>query len=65
MRLSNGKVTHDDLRRMEKELDEMYIKQATATNHYNKVCYSLACEDLRRGIEIIKTKLYGTKKFDW
>lgn len=62
---SNGIVTHDDLRRMEKELDEMYIKQATATNHYNKVYYNLACEDLRRGIEIIKTKLYGTKKCDW
>ena len=54
---SENKVTWEDYKKVEKELDEMYIKYATATTASVRMLCACAIEEYRKTLSLIKTSL--------
>jgi hypothetical protein len=51
------KVTWEDYKQVEKELDEMYIKYATATSASVRMLCACAIEEYRKTLSLMKTSL--------
>ena len=51
------KVTWDDYKKVEKELDEMYIEYATATTARKRILCACAIEEYRKTLSLMKTSL--------
>lgn len=49
--------TWEDYKRVEKELDEAYIKYATATSPYDRMLYACAIENYREALKIIYAQI--------
>lgn len=54
---NENKVTWEDYKKVEKELDEMYIKYATATTASVRMLCACAIEEYRKTLSLIKTSL--------
>jgi hypothetical protein len=54
---NDNKVTWEDYKQVEKELDEMYIKYATATTASVRMLCACAIEEYRKTLSLIKTSL--------
>ena len=52
-----NKVTWEDYKQVEKELDEMYIKYATATTASVRMLCACAIEEYRKALSLMKTSL--------
>lgn len=57
MMCSENKVTWEDYKQVEKELDEMYIKYATATTASVRMLCACAIEEYRKTLSLMKTSL--------
>ena len=51
------KVTWEDYKQVEKELDEMYIKYATATTASVRMLCACAIEEYRKTLSLMKASL--------
>ena len=58
------KVTWEDYKKVEKELDEMYIKYATATTASVRMLCACAIEEYHRSLSIMRTLLNPNKKVE-
>lgn len=58
------KVTWDDYKKVEKELDEMYIKYATSTTASVRMLCACAIEEYHRSLSIMRTLLDPNKKVE-
>lgn len=59
-----NKVTWEDYKQVEKELDEMYIKYATATTASVRMLCACAIEEYHRSLSIMRTLLDPNKKVE-
>lgn len=57
MMCDENKVTWEDYKQVEKELDEMYIKYATATTASVRMLCACAIEEYRKALSLMKTSL--------
>lgn len=57
-------VTWEDYKKVEKELDEMYIKYATATTASVRMLCACAIEEYHRSLSIMRTLLDPNKKVE-
>ena len=57
MMCNDNKVTWEDYKQVEKELDEMYIKYATATTASVRMLCACAIEEYRKTLSLMKTSL--------
>lgn len=57
MMCNESKVTWEDYKQVEKELDEMYIKYATATTASVRMLCACAIEEYRKTLSLMKTSL--------
>lgn len=51
------KVTWEDYKKVEKELDEMYIEYATATTPRKRILCACAIESFRNALSLMKASL--------
>ena len=56
MMCNDNKVTWENYKQVEKELDEMYIKYATATTSVRMLC-ACAIEEYRKTLSLMKASL--------
>ena len=61
---NENKVTWEDYKQVEKELDEMYIKYATATTASVRMLCACAIEEYHRSLSIMRTLLNPNKKVE-
>lgn len=54
---NENKVTWEDYKTVEKELDEMYIKYATATTASVRMLCACAIEEYHKALSLMKTSL--------
>ena len=54
---NENKVTWEDYKQVEKELDEMYIKYATATTASVRMLCACAIEEYRKTLSLMKASL--------
>ena len=54
---NENKVTWEDYKQVEKELDEMYIKYATATTASVRMLCACAIEEYRKTLSLMKSSL--------
>lgn len=54
---NENKVTWEDYKKVEKELDEMYIEYATATTARKRILCACAIEEYRKTLSLMKTSL--------
>ena len=54
---NENKVTWEDYKKVEKELDEMYIKYATATTASVRMLCACAIEEYRKALSLMKSSL--------
>ena len=54
---NENKVTWEDYKKVEKELDEMYIKYATATTASVRMLCACAIEEYRKTLSLMKASL--------
>ena len=59
---NENKVTWEDYKQVEKELDEMYIKYATATTASVRMLCACAIEEYRKTLSLMKTSLIDRRK---
>ena len=64
MMCNESKVTWEDYKQVEKELDEMYIKYATATTASVRMLCTCAIEEYHRSLSIMRTLLNPNKKVE-
>lgn len=64
MMCNDNKVTWEDYKQVEKELDEMYIKYATATTASVRMLCACAIEEYHRSLSIMRTLLNPNKKVE-
>ena len=57
MMCNENKVTWEDYKKVEKELDEMYIKYATATTASMRMLCACAIEEYRKTLSLMKASL--------
>lgn len=57
MMCDENKVTWEDYKQVEKELDEMYIKYATATTASVRMLCACAIEEYRKTLSLMKSSL--------
>lgn len=57
MMCNENKVTWEEYKQVEKELDEMYIKYATATTASVRMLCACAIEEYRKTLSLMKTSL--------
>jgi hypothetical protein len=57
MMCNESKVTWEDYKQVEKELDEMYIKYATATTASVRMLCACAIEEYRKTLSLMKASL--------
>jgi hypothetical protein len=57
MMCNENKVTWEDYKQVEKELDEMYIKYATATTASVRMLCACAIEEYRKTLSLMKASL--------
>jgi hypothetical protein len=50
-------LTWEDYKKIEKELDEMYIEYATATSARKRILCACAIEEYRKTLSLMKTSL--------
>ena len=55
-------ITWEDYKKVEKELDEMYIEYATATTARKRMLCACAIEEYHRSLSIMRTLLDTNKK---
>lgn len=68
MMCNESKVAWEDYKQVEKELDEMYIKYATATTASVRMLCACAIEEYRKTLSLMKTSLNqkeDTQKFKY
>lgn len=68
MMCNENKVTWEDYKKVEKELDEMYIKYATATTASVRMLCACAIEEYRKTLSLMKASLNqkeDTQKFKY
>ena len=54
---NESKVTWEEYKQVEKELDEMYIKYATATSASVRILCACAIEEYRKTLSLMKASL--------
>ena len=54
---NENKITWEDYKKVEKELDEMYIEYATATTTRKRILCACAIEEYRKTLSLMKTSL--------
>lgn len=54
---NENKVTWEDYKKVEKELDEMYIKYATATTASVRMLCACAIEEYNKALSLMKKEL--------
>lgn len=54
---SENKVTWENYKKVEKELDEMYIEYATATTARKRILCACAIEEYRKTLSLMKASL--------
>lgn len=54
---NENKITWEDYKKVEKELDEMYIEYATATTARKRILCACAIEEYRKTLSLMKTSL--------
>lgn len=54
---NENKVTWEDYKKVEKELDEMYIKYATSTTASVRMLCACAIEEYRKALSLMKASL--------
>ena len=62
------KITWEDYKKVEKELDEMYIEYATATTARKRILCACAIEEYRKTLSLMKASLNqkeDTQKFKY
>ena len=59
---NENKVTWEDYKQVEKELDEMYIKYATATTASVRMLCACAIEEYRKTLSLMKSSLNKQKE---
>lgn len=62
------KITWEDYKKVEKELDEMYIEYATATSARKRILCACAIEEYRKTLSLMKASLNqkeDTQKFKY
>jgi hypothetical protein len=57
MMCNENKVTWEDYKKVEKELDEMYIKYATATTASVRMLCACAIEEYHKTLSLMKSSL--------
>jgi hypothetical protein len=57
MMCNENKVTWEDYKKVEKELDEMYIKYATATTASVRMLCACAIEEYHKTLSLMKASL--------
>ncbi len=57
MMCNENKVTWEDYKKVEKELDEIYIKYATATTASVRMLCACAIEEYRKTLSLMKASL--------
>ena len=57
MMCNENKVTWEEYKQVEKELDEMYIEYATATTASVRMLCACAIEEYRKTLSLMKTSL--------
>ena len=57
MMCNESKVTWEEYKQVEKELDEMYIKYATATSASVRILCACAIEEYRKTLSLMKASL--------
>ena len=57
-------ITWEDYKKVEKELDEMYIEYATATSARKRILCACAIEEYHRSLSIMRTLLDPNKKVE-
>lgn len=57
MMCNENKVTWEDYKQVEKELDEMYIKYATATTASVRMLCACAIEEYHKTLSLMKSSL--------
>ena len=57
MMCNENKVTWEDYKKVEKELDEIYIKYATATTASVRMLCACAIEEYHKTLSLMKTSL--------
>lgn len=57
MMCNENKVTWEDYKKVEKELDEMYIKYATATTARKRILCACAIDEYRKTLSLMKASL--------
>ena len=68
MMCNESKVTWEEYKQVEKELDEMYIKYATATSASVRILCACAIEEYRKTLSLMKASLNqkeDTQKFKY
>lgn len=68
MMCNENKVTWEDYKKVEKELDEMYIKYATATTASVRMLCACAIEEYRKTLSLMRASLNqkeDTQKFKY
>lgn len=61
---NENKITWEDYKKVEKELDEMYIEYATATTARKRILCACAIEEYHRSLSIMRTLLDPNKKVE-
>lgn len=59
---NENKVTWEDYKKVEKELDEMYIKYATATTASVRMLCACAIEEYHKTLSLMKASLNKQKE---
>lgn len=54
---NENKITWENYKTVEKELDEMYIEYATATTARKRILCACAIEEYRKALSLMKTSL--------
>ena len=54
---NENKATWEDYKKVEKELDEMYIEYATATTSRKRILCACAIEEYRKALSLMKSSL--------
>ena len=65
---NENKVTWEDYKQVEKELDEMYIEYATATTTRKRILCACAIEEYRKALSLMQallTQKEDTKNFKY
>ena len=62
MMCNENKVTWEDYKQVEKELDEMYIKYATATTASVRMLCACAIEEYHKTLSLMKASLNKQKE---